>query len=118
MFAIFLEEVVAKVAHMTVEAFVLSGSHALRPMPHNLSWGFASARRRGQCARGPVAFSRSGRILPGCLGGLNFRILAGRNRDRSGVHDDRGVFALGGHLKQGWLRAPYHRQIGGLSRPS
>ena len=46
-FAIFLEEVVAKVAHMTVEAFVLSGSHALRTMPHNLSWGLASARRRG-----------------------------------------------------------------------
>ena len=47
MFAIFLQEVVAKVVHMTVEAFVLSGSHALRPMPHNLSWGLASARRRG-----------------------------------------------------------------------
>ena len=48
MFAIFfLQEVVAEVAHMTVEAFVLSGSHALRPMPHNLSWGLASARRRG-----------------------------------------------------------------------
>ena len=71
-----------------------------------------------QCARGPGAFSRSGRILPGCLGGLNFRILAARNRDRSGVHDGRGVFALGGHLKQGWLRAPYHRQVGGLSRTS
>ena len=40
-------EVVAKVAHMTVEAFVLSGSHAVRPMPHNLSWGLVSARRRG-----------------------------------------------------------------------
>ena len=71
-----------------------------------------------QCAQGSGAFSRFGRILPGCLGGLNFRILAARNRDRSGVHDGRGVFALGGHLKQGWLRAPYHRQIGGLSRPS
>ena len=138
MFAIFLQEVVARVAaHMTVEAFVLSGSHAVGPMPHNLSWGLASARRRGhtrgrgqsgahdcqgvcalgvargradasqfvmgarfgeaawaQCARGPGAFSR-GRILPGCLGGLNFRILAARNRDRSGVHDGRGVFALG-----------------------
>ena len=47
MFVIFLQEVVAKVAHMTVEAFVLSGSHALRPMPRNLSWGLASARRRG-----------------------------------------------------------------------
>ena len=46
-FFFFLQEVVAKVAHMTVEAFVLSGSHALRPMPHNLSWGLASARRRG-----------------------------------------------------------------------
>ena len=46
MFAIFFQEVVAKVAHMTVEAVFLSGSHALRPMPHNLSWGFASARRR------------------------------------------------------------------------
>ena len=47
-----------------------------------------------QCAQGPGAFSR-GRILPGCLGGLNFRILAARNRDRSGVYDGRGVFALG-----------------------
>ena len=47
MFAIFLQEVEAKVAHMTVEAFVLPGSHALRPMPHNLSWGLASARQRG-----------------------------------------------------------------------
>ena len=47
MFLIFLKEVVTKVAHMTVEAFVLSGLHALRPMPHNLSWGLASARRRG-----------------------------------------------------------------------
>ena len=47
MFAIFLQEVVAKVAYMTVEAFVLSGSHALRPMLHNLSWGLTSARRRG-----------------------------------------------------------------------
>ena len=46
MFAIFLQEVVAKVAHLTVKAFVLSGSHALRPMPHNFSWGLASARRR------------------------------------------------------------------------
>ena len=71
-----------------------------------------------QCARGPGAFSRFGRILPGCLGGLNFRILAARNRDRSGVHDGRGVSALGGRRKQGWLRAPCHRQIGELSRPS
>ena len=47
MFAIVLKEVVTKVAHMTVEAFVLSVPHALRPMPHNLSWGLASARRRG-----------------------------------------------------------------------
>ena len=94
MFAIFLQEVVAKVAHMTVGAFVLSGSHAVRPMPHNLSWGLASEAAWAQYARGPGAFSR-GRILPGCLGGLNFRILAARNRDRGGVHDGRGVFALG-----------------------
>ena len=32
---------------MTVEAFVLSGSYALRPMPDNFSWRLASARRRG-----------------------------------------------------------------------
>ena len=118
MFAIFLQEVVAKVAHMPVEAFVLSGSHALRPMPHNLSWGLASARRRGHSVHEGQAHFSFGRILPGCLGGLNFRILAARNRDRCGVHDGRGVFALGGHLKQGLLRAPYHRQIGGISRPS
>ena len=47
MFAIFLQEVVAKVAHMTVEAFVLSGSHAVGPMPHNLSWRLALVRRCG-----------------------------------------------------------------------
>ena len=71
-----------------------------------------------QCARGPRAFSRFGIILPGCLGGLNFCILAAINRDRSGVHDGRGVLSLGGYLMQGWLRAPYHHQIGGRSRPS
>ena len=53
----FLQAVVAKLAHMTVEPFVLSGSHALRPMPHNLSWGLASARRRGHSVHeGPVHF--------------------------------------------------------------
>ena len=37
---------------LTVEAFVLSGLHALRPMPHNLSWGLASGRRRwSMCPR-------------------------------------------------------------------
>ena len=37
---------------LTVEAFVLSGSHVLRPMPHNLSWGLASGRRRwSMCPR-------------------------------------------------------------------
>ena len=71
-----------------------------------------------QCARGPGTFSRFGGILPGCLGGLKFRILAARNRDRSGIHDGRRSFALGGYLKQGWLRALYHRQVGGFSRPS
>ena len=35
MFTIFLREVVVKVAHLTVEALVVSGSHALRPMSHN-----------------------------------------------------------------------------------
>ena len=34
-FAIFLSEVVVKVAHLAVEAFVLSGSHTLRTMLHN-----------------------------------------------------------------------------------
>ena len=77
------------------EAFVLSGSHALRPMPYNLSWGLARGGGVGQCARGPGIFSRFGRILPGCLGRLNVRILAARVRDRSGVHDGRGVFARG-----------------------
>ena len=57
MFAIFLQEVVAKVAHMSVEAFVLSGSHAVGPMPHNLSWG--SLRRGGV---GTVC-TRAGRIF-------------------------------------------------------
>ena len=46
MFAIFLQEIVAEVAHLTVEGFVLSGPHALRPMPHNLSCRLVSGRRR------------------------------------------------------------------------
>ena len=58
MFAIFLQEVVAKVVHMTVEAFVLSGTHALRPMPHNLSWGLASAMRRGHSVHEGRAYFR------------------------------------------------------------
>ena len=58
MFVIFLPEVVVKVAHLMVEAFLLSGSHALRPMPHNLSWGLASARRRWPvCTRARHIFS-------------------------------------------------------------
>ena len=32
----------------------------------------------GQCARGPGAFSRFGKILPGCLGGLNVFIFAAK----------------------------------------
>ena len=118
MFAIFLQEVVAKVAHMPVEAFVLSGSHALRPIPTICHGG--SLRRGGVgtvCTRAR-RISRFERTLPGCFGGMNFRILGARPRDRSGVHDGRGVFAPGGHLKQGWPRAPYHHQIGGISRPS
>ena len=43
---LFLPEVVIKVAHLSVKAFVLSGSHALRSALHNLAWGLASARRR------------------------------------------------------------------------
>ena len=35
--AIFLPEVVVKMAHLTVKVFVLSGSHAIRLMLHNLS---------------------------------------------------------------------------------
>ena len=46
MFAIFSPAVVVKMAHLMVDAFVLSGSHALKPMPHNLSWGLSSGRRR------------------------------------------------------------------------
>ena len=58
MFGIFLQEVVAKVAHLTVEAFVLSGSYALRPMPHNLSRGLASRRRHWPvCTRARRIFS-------------------------------------------------------------
>ena len=49
----------------------------------------------GQCARGPGMFSRFGRILPGCLGRLNVRILAAGIRDRSGVHGCRGVCSRG-----------------------
>ena len=47
-----------KVVQLTVEAFVLSGSLALRSMPHNLSQGLASARRRWPvCTRVKRIFS-------------------------------------------------------------
>ena len=63
MFAIFLQEVVVKVAQMTVEAFVLSGSHALRPMPHNCHRG---SLRQGDvgtvCTRARRIFSFWGNI--------------------------------------------------------
>ena len=39
-------KVVVIAAHVMVEAFVLQGLHALTPMPHNLSCGLASERRR------------------------------------------------------------------------
>ena len=49
---------VGKVAHLAVEAFALSGSHALRPMPYNLSWGLAPGRRRWTvCTRARNMFS-------------------------------------------------------------
>ena len=55
MSAIFLPEVVVKMAH---ETFVLLGSHALRSMPHNLSCGFASGRWRWpECTRTRHIFS-------------------------------------------------------------
>ena len=44
-FAIFLQEVVTKVAHLNVEAFVLSGSHALDRCPTIFDGG--SLRRGG-----------------------------------------------------------------------
>ena len=56
MFAIFLPEVGVKVANSMVEAFVLSRSHALRPMPHNLSCGLASGRRRWPVHEGQAHF--------------------------------------------------------------
>ena len=119
MFAIFLQEVVAEVAHLNVETFVLLGfARAQADAPQFVMGARFGEAAWAQCARGPGALSRFGRILPACLGGLIFRILAARNHDRSSVHDGRGVFARGGHLKQGWLRASYHRQIGALSRPS
>ena len=96
----------------------LGVARALADVPQLVTGARFGEAAWAQCARGPGTFSRFRRILSGCLGELNFRVLAARNRDRSGVHDGRGVFALGGHLKQGWLRAPNHRQIGGLSRPS
>ena len=66
--------------------------------PTNCHGGSLRGGGVGQCARGPGIFSRFGRVLPGCLGRLNVRILAARIRDRSGVHDGRGVFALGDRL--------------------
>ena len=58
MFAIFLPEVMVEVAHLTVKVFVLSCSHALRPMPLNLSRGLASVRWRWPvCKRARRIFS-------------------------------------------------------------
>ena len=54
----FLPEVVVKVARLMVEAFVLSGLHALRPIPRNLTWGLALGRRRWPvCTRARRIFS-------------------------------------------------------------
>ena len=55
-------------------------------------------------------------ILQGCHVVQCFRIRIVIARGQSDALDGRGGFALGGHLKRGWLRTPYHRQIGGLSR--
>ena len=43
---IFAKNAVLKVAHLMVEAFVLLGSHALRPIPLKLSSGLGSRRGR------------------------------------------------------------------------
>ena len=67
---------------------------------------------------GQADFSRFGRIFPGCLGGLNVRILAARNRDWGGIRDGRGVFALGDRQWQVLPRPPSRRRIGEHSRPS
>ena len=76
MFEIFLQEVVAKVVHVPVEAFVLSGSYALRPMPHNLSWGFASARWRGHSVHeGQAHFLVSGEFCQVASEGKIFAFL-------------------------------------------
>ena len=42
----FCQRPLSKWAHLAVEVFVLSGLHALRPTPYNLSWGLASGRWR------------------------------------------------------------------------
>ena len=55
---ILLPEVMVKLKPSMVETFVLLRSHALRPMPHSLSWGLASGRWRWPvCTRATRIFS-------------------------------------------------------------
>ena len=77
--------------------------------------------RRGGGRRfggGQSASRYFGRILLGCPVVQCFRNEIAIARGQSDARDGRGVFALGGRWKQGWLRAPYHIRIGVLSRPS
>ena len=53
-----LPELMVKLEPLVVETFVLLESHALRPMPHSLSWGLDSGRWRWPvCTRARRIFS-------------------------------------------------------------
>ena len=86
--------------------------------PTNCRQGWLRRRGGHRFEQGQVASPRFGRILQGSNLVRWFRILFAIDRGRSDALDGRGVSALGGRRKQRWLRAPYHRQIRDLSRPS
>ena len=111
-----LPEVMVKLEPFIVETFVLLGSHALRPIPHSLSWELASGRWRWPvCTRARRIFSFWENFvrLPRWA-----KCSHARNRDRGGVHNGRGVFPLGDRQWQVMPRPPSRGRIGEHSRPS
>ena len=73
-----LPEVIVKLEPLMVETFVLWGRTRSGRCPTVCHGGSLRGGGVGQCARGPGASSRFGRILPGCLGGLNIRVFTAK----------------------------------------
>ena len=80
---LFLQEVVAKVAHCLSRRLCSRGRTHSGRCPTIYHGGSLRGGGVGQCVQGQGVSHHFVRILPVCLGGLNVRILAARNRDRS-----------------------------------